>query len=474
MISTSRRKRSFDEGTHSSVNSLDRVAPHSIDSEQALLASCIIEGGQESVTQCIESKIAADSFYKPAHQVIYASLLELYQEGKPIDEIILADRLQARGQLDEIGGHAYLSEITDRIATPAHLAHYLERVRDTSLLRRLIRTSMHTIERAYSGGDDIDGFLDNVEQEIFRLSENRVTDSAKPLKASVDAAVGLFQRMLQRKGAITGVSSGFVDLDRMTFGFHPQEMIVVAARPSMGKTSLALNMAEAAILPQGKDKKPANTLMFSLEMSAEQLAMRLICSRARISHSLIKDGFLDKKKQQDLNSAAMELKNACLWIDDSGQLTILELRAKARRLHAQHKLELVIIDYLQLISGSDSRMPREQQIAEISRGVKAMAKELNIPVVVLGQLNRESEKEKRTPRLSDLRESGSIEQDADVVLLLSKRKDADDEQEMAAEIVQRDLIVAKQRNGPIGTVPLVFIKGLTRFENYTGQSLENS
>ncbi|HQU09041.1 MAG: replicative DNA helicase [Verrucomicrobia bacterium 21-51-4] len=453
---------------------LERVAPHSMDSEQALLASCIIEGGQESITRCIEAKIGPDSFYKPSHQLIFGALLDLYQEGKPVDEIILAEKLRSKSQLEEIGGHAYLSELTDRIATPAHLLHYLEHVRDTALLRRLIRSSTQTIERAYSGSEDIDQFLDQVEQEIFRLSEDRVQDTAKPLKASIDAAVKMVNTMLERRGELTGISTGFIDLDKMTYGLHPQEMIVVAARPSMGKTSIALNMAEAAILPRNPNVKPVPALMFSLEMSAEQLAMRLICSRARISHTAIKDGFLDKQKQRELVNTATELKSAPLWIDDSGHITILELRAKARRVHAQQKLGIIYIDYLQLISGTDPRVPREQQISEISRGLKALAKELNVPVVVLGQLNRESEKERRQPRLSDLRESGAIEQDADVVLLLSKRKDANDEQEMATNVVMRDLIIAKQRNGPVGSIPLAFTKSLTRFENYTGETLDPS
>ncbi len=445
----------------------DRVPPHSLEAEQALIAACIIEGGQESISCCIEGKITADAFYKPGHQLIYQSLLALYESGTPVDEIILADHLRAKNHLEEIGGHAYLAEITDRIATSAHLPHYLKRVRDASLLRRLIRASSNAIEAAYAGQEDVDQFLDLVERDVFRLSEDRISDSAKPLKDTVNDAVNLVNRMLQNKGELTGVTSGFTDLDKLTFGFHPQEMIVVAARPSMGKTSLMLNIAEAAILPRGKNAKPVPTLMFSLEMGADQLAMRLLCSRARVSFTKLKDGFLPAEQQRDLVRSASELKEAPLWIDDSGHLTILELRAKARRVHAQQKLGLVVIDYLQLVSGTDSRAPREQQIAEISRGVKAMAKELNVPVIIAAQLNRESEKERRQPRVSDLRESGSIEQDADMVILLAKKKDTNDEEDMAAPVVLRDLILAKHRNGPVGSVTVAFTKNLTRFENYT-------
>ncbi len=436
--------------------------------EQALIACCVLDGGQESMTTCVEAKISAEAFYKPSHQLIFSALFELYKEGVAVDEIILADRLQSRGQLEEVGGHAYLIEVTNRIDTPAHLPHYLQRVRDCYLLREVVRASSQTIEEAFSEQEDIDHFIDSVEKRIFKLSETRVSDSARPLKDSVEAAVSLVNQMVQNRGGVTGVTTGFKDLDAMTTGWHQTEMIVVAARPSMGKTSLALNMAEAAILPAA-GKKPVPTLMFSLEMGAEQLAMRLLCSRARVNMTKLRDGFIPKDKMRDVLETAKELKAAPLYIDDSSGLNILELRAKARRManRLQHGLGLVIVDYLQLVSGTDPRVPREQQIAEISRGMKAMAKELNLPVVVLGQLNRESEKEKRQPRLSDLRESGSIEQDADVVLLLSKPRDTDDDVDRSEDVVPRDLIIAKQRNGPVGTVALHFIKNLTRFENAT-------
>jgi replicative DNA helicase len=244
-------------------------------------------------------------------------------------------------------------------------------------------------------------------------------------------------------------------------------MIVLAARPSVGKTSFALNIAENVIVPKA-GKAPTPTLFFSLEMGADQLAMRLLCSYARVKMGRLRDGFVDGNEQKALAQAAQTLKASPLWIDDSGFLTILELRAKARRMHARNKIGLIIIDYLQLIAGTDARVQREQQIAEISRGIKAMAKELNVPVIVLSQLNRESEREKRRPRISDLRESGSIEQDADVVMLLSRKVD-DGEGEFQGEDNMRELIIAKQRNGPIGSVPLTFLPDLTRFENYTGQ-----
>jgi replicative DNA helicase len=447
-----------------------RVAPQSIEAEQALLGSCILEGGQESLTQCIEAKITVDAFFKPAHQAIYKAMLSLYEEGTPIDEVILGDKLKVSHALDAVGGYAYLNILSNRIDTPGHLPHYIKRVRDTYLLRRLIHTASKTIENAYTQEEELDQFLETVEQEIFKISEDRIMDSAKPLRESIESAVNLVNNMLQRKGELTGVSTGLIDLDKMTFGFQPQEMIVVAGRPSMGKTSLALRFTEAAILPKAPHKA-FPTLLFSLEMSADQLAMRLLCGRARVNMTKLKDGFLSADSQKDLVQTAKELKNAPLWIDDSGSLTILEMRAKARRIQAQlnGKLGLVVIDYLQLLSGTDSRVPREQQIAEISRGIKSMAKELKVPVVVLSQLNRESEKERRQPRLSDLRESGSIEQDADLVVLISKKKDNEEEEDGGAPVLVRELIVAKQRNGPVGAVPISFIRNLARYDNYTPQ-----
>lgn len=466
-----------------------RVPPHSVDMEQALLACCILEGGNETLTQCIQEKIRADCFYKPAHRILFEQMLVLYERQQPLDELILSDHLRNKGLLNDVGGEAYIVSVTNRIDTPAHLPHYIERVRDAYLLRQLISASLDTLEGAFDGAGDIAEFVEKTEQRVFSISQDRITDSAQPLEKSVDSAIQLINTMLENKGQVTGATTGFADLDKMTTGWHSGEMIVVAARPSMGKTSLALNMAEAAICPKA-GARAVPTLMFSLEMPSEQLAMRLLCSRARVNMRRLRDGILPPEKHRDLVNVAKELKSAPLSIDDSSGLTVLELRAKARRWAnktfkdeaRKRELEgqpldvhsevpgLVLIDYLQLVSGTDPRTPREQQIAEISRGMKAMAKELGIPVVVLAQLNRESEREKRQPRMSDLRESGSIEQDADVVLLLSKPREYNEEEDLASDAVARDLIIAKQRNGPVGTVPLTFTKHLTRFENYTLQN----
>lgn len=447
-----------------------RVLPHNVETEQALLACCIIDGGQDAIAECLEARLKPESFYRVEHQIVFAALLALYEEGVPVDEVILADKLQRTGDLEKIGGHAFLAKLTSSVEVTAHLPHYLRRVREMATLRRVIRAAIQTVEQAYTSHENLDNFLENVEQEFFRISDDRISDSAQGIEKGIIEATRYIQQSLENRGKITGVPTGFVDLDRLTFGWNPQEMIVVAARPSMGKTSIALNMVEAAVLGSS-DHPPVPTLFFSLEMSTQQLAFRLLCGRARVNMQRIKEGFLDDDGQRRLAEAAREFKNAPLWIDDSAGMSILEIRAKARRLHARRKLGLVVVDYLQLVRGSDSSVPREQQVAEISRGMKAMAKELNLPVVVLAQLNRESEKDRRQPRVSDLRESGSIEQDADAVLLLARKKDSEEEKERGEHVIPRDLIVAKQRNGPTGSVTLMFNKTQTRFENFTPQSI---
>ncbi|MDR3317242.1 MAG: replicative DNA helicase [Puniceicoccales bacterium] len=445
-------------------DSIHRSPPFSVEFEQALLAGCIIDGGQDSIILCIQEKITPASFYLSAHQLIYQALLELFNANTSVNELIVSEKLSSRGELEKVGGYTYINAIANRIDTPAHLKHYIKRVKDFDLVRRIITVANTSIENAYGGVDDVGVFLDEVEQSIFAISEHRISDAAISLKDSISNAEHMIDRIFQRRGEVDGVASGFTDLDRLTFGLRPGEMIVVAARPSMGKTSFALNIAEHVVSPKSSD--PIPTLFFSLEMSAEQLALRMMCGRANVHVGRLRTGFLPKEDLARLSTITTELKKAPLWIDQSCGMSITEMRAKARRMYNRHKLGLIIIDYLQLLASHDYRAPREQQISEISRGIKAMVRELSVPVLVLSQLNRDSEKEKRQPRLSDLRESGSIEQDADVVLLLSKNRDNDEEQEVLLDIVRRDLIIAKQRNGPTGVVPLAFKKSLTRFENY--------
>jgi replicative DNA helicase len=438
-----------------------RTPPHSVEAEEYLLSCCLLDGG-DTIARCLEAKLAPAAFYLPANRVIFEKLCELYQRSPPVAIEMLIEELRTTKQLEAVGGVPYLMQVSSRIPTTAQAVYFIEKVRELHLLRELIKVTTSTVEQCFSYQGGLEEFIDKVEQDVFRVTQDRISDAAKPMKEPTHEAMTVIHKLMMKKGELTGVTSGFKDLDQLTFGFQRQEMIVLAARPSVGKTSLALNVAEAAALP--KKGEPVPTLIFSLEMSSAQLALRMLCSRARVNIKLLRDGMLPKQgpEQQRLVDVADELSKSPLFIDDSSHLTIMELRAKARRLYTRYKLGLIVVDYLQLLSPSDPKIPREQQVAEVSRGLKAMAKELDLPVLVLSQLNRSSEKENRAPRLSDLRESGSIEQDADVVLMLAPPKDVDEKFQASAY----DLVVAKQRNGPVGQFQLTFLKDITRFENY--------
>lgn len=441
-----------------------REPPYSQEAEEHLLSCCLLDGA-DVMARCLEARITPASFYARANGIIFERLTELYNKGAAIDLAVVAEELKTARRLDEVGGYAYLTQVSGRIPTTAQASYFISKVRELHLLREIIRAATGAVEscHGYTGG--LEEFVDKIEQEIFAVTQDRVGDAAKPMREPTVEAMGIIHKLLDKKGELTGVPTGFVDLDRLTNGFQRQEMIVLAARPSMGKTSLALNFAEAAALP--RRGTPSPTLIFSLEMSAAQLALRMLCSRAKVNMQQLRNGVLPTgdNHQQRLLTVADEFHNSPLFIDDSSHLSIMELRAKARRLQARHKLGLLVVDYLQLLSPTDSSMPREQQVAEASRGLKALAKELNVPVIVLSQLNRASEKENRAPKLADLRESGSIEQDADVVLMLTRPKEADEKFQVAAD--SAELIVAKQRNGPVGDLKLTFLRDITRFENYT-------
>ncbi len=453
------------QGDGTALMDAARTIPHSVEAEEYLLSCCLLDGN-DTIARCFEGKLTAAAFYVPANRIIYEKLTELYNTGTALDLAVLAEELKTSRQLDQVGGYAYLTQISSRIPTTAQAGYFIEKVRELYLLRELIRVATGAVESCYEFSGGLEEFIDKVEQDIFQVTQDRISDAAKSMKEPTREAMNIITKMMMKKGELTGVPSGFHDLDfKYTYGFQRQEMIILAARPSMGKTSLALNMAEAAAMP--KKGNPVTTIVFSLEMSAAQLAMRMLCSRARVNMKLLRDGLLSKngEEQQRLLQAADEFSKAPIFIDDSSHLTIMELRAKARRLHARQPLGFIIVDYLQLLAPSDPKVPREQQVSEISRGLKALAKELDVPVLVLSQLNRSAEKENRTPKLSDLRESGSIEQDADVVMMLARPKDADEKFQVAAD--SAELIVAKQRNGPVGELKLTFLRDITRFENFT-------
>ena len=445
----------------------DRIQPHNTEAEQGLLASIIIDGGGEILSICAEKRVRPEYFFSTAHQLIFDALLSLYSNGKGIDEITLCEELRSRGSLEAVGGLIYVNELTARTETTVHAVHWLEIVRDAYFRRKLIDTARRTSEAAFHAADTLDSLLDSVEKSFLEISQDRVQESAQIVGQSngpLDDALAMISRMAQNRGAITGIATGFRELDQMTFGFHPGQMIVVAARPGMGKTSIALNFIEAALFARSRPEG-LSVLMFSLEMTSQDLMLRLLAARSRVKLRDVQRGFAKADDYKKLSAAGNEFRSRKLYIDDVGGQTISEMRAKARRLHSRIKLDLIVIDYLQLINGTDNSVSREQQIAEASRSIKAMAKEFGVPIIALAQLNRKSEDENRAPRVSDLRESGSIEQDADVVMLIDKARGKKETEEEAriAGVHSRTLIIAKQRNGPVGEIPLIFHGDLTLF-----------
>jgi len=430
----------------------DRLPPHSIEAEMCVLASMMLD--REIVGQCVQL-IDRECFYQADHQIIFDVLLKLYEMNRPIDSVILFEELVKRQLLEEVGGTEYIAQILNCVPSAAHGLHYAGIVREKAMLRQLIGASNDILRDAYAPYENADVVLDKAERRIFEIAEKKTTGSISSLG---EVAHEVYE-MLEEKGR-RGLESGFYELDDMLNGMQNGEMLIVAARPSMGKTAFAMNIIEHLAadmqLPCG---------IFSLEMSKQQLAQRLMCSRANIDAQKVRRGMLNASEFQQLAQTVTGLSKAPIWVDDSAGMTPLELRAKARRLKLKHDVKCLMVDYMQLMynPGSESR---QQEISEISRVVKSVARELNIPVICLSQLNRATEgRDGHRPRMSDLRESGSIEQDADVVMLLHR----EDYYRMSEPDFQPDniaeVIVAKQRNGPTGTIKLTFSNKTTRFEN---------
>src|SRR5437588_2238790 len=444
-----------------SAQDIHRTPPHSAEAEQGVLGSMLISP-RDTIGECVE-KINEEYFYVPAHQTIYTVLVELWNAGAGIDLITFTQVLRDRNLLETIGGAGFVTALYTFVPTAANLGYYIDIVRDKYILRSIIAAATESVRRAYEEQDEVGNLLDEVEQRIFAVGEDRFKGQMLSMKDQVMEAIESIEKLYERKGGITGISTGFVEFDRMTSGMHPAEMIVIAARPSMGKTALAMNIAEHVSI---NEKLPVG--VFSLEMSSQQLVQRLLCSRARVNLQKVRDGFLGERDFPSLTAAASKLAEAKIFIDDSAALSILELRAKARRLKAQQDVQLIIIDYLQLLRSTSRRAQdnRQLEICEISAWLKGLAKEFNIPIIVVAQLNRQPEQ--RTggkPRLSDLRESGSIEQDADLVALLVRPELYEEDEEARVEKAgEAELIIAKQRNGPVGEIPLTFLKEFTRFE----------
>ncbi len=453
-----RKARSYEPDTH-------RMLPQSQDAELGLLGSVLLSP-RDVMGECVEQKITPEHFHAPANGIIYGILRELYDTNKPIDFILLTQLLRDRALLDQVGGAAFVTHLFTFVPTAANAAYYLEILKEKYTLRQIITTCTGMAASAYEEQENVDTFLDQVETKIFQITESRVSDKTFKMKDAVFSAIESIEKLYERKGEVSGLPTGFTDLDKMTDGLHAGEMIVIAARPSMGKTALAMNIAERVAL-NGSHAVG----VFSLEMSSQQLVQRLLCSRAKVNLGKVRDGFMAERDFQNLTTAAGALAESSLIIDDSAALSILELRATARRMKAQHDIKLIVIDYLQLLKSTSKRAQENRQIeiAEISSGIKALAKELELPIIVLAQLNRNPEA--RTggkPRLSDLRESGSIEQDADVVgLLVREEYYAENNEEKEEAAGKATLVIAKQRNGPVGDVDLTFLKEFTRFEDRT-------
>ncbi len=444
---------------------IHRLLPQSPEAEQGVLSSFLLSP-RDVGGMCAEKLIKPEHFHLPAHGIIYGVLLELWDTNKPIDFITLTQLMRDRSLLDQVGGAAFLTGLFTFLPTAANAAYYIEILEEKYTLREIIRVCTEYAARSYDEQDDVPNLLNDVEQKVFAIAQDRFKDRVSSMKQMVVAAIGSIQELYDRRGSISGLPTGFADFDKMTDGLHGAEMVVIAARPSMGKTAFAMNIAEHIAV----DLKRA-VAVFSLEMNAQQLVQRLLCSRARVNMGRVRDGFLSERDFPALQAAASKLAEAKIFIDDTSGLSILELRAKARRMKSQHDIAAIFIDYLQLLRSTSRRAQdnRQLEIAEISSGLKAIAKELNIPVVVLAQLNRNPEQRsgdsKGRPRLSDLRESGSIEQDADLVGLLVREEyyaESDDEKKESEG--KATLIIAKQRNGPVGDVPLTFLKEFTRFE----------
>ncbi|MGI8820034.1 MAG: replicative DNA helicase [Chthoniobacterales bacterium] len=452
-----------------SSQDIHRTLPHSVEAEQGVLGSMLISP-RETIAECVE-RITEEYFYVPAHQTIYTVLVELWNAGQGIDLITFTQTLRDRSVLDAIGGAAFVTNLYTFVPTAANVMYYLEIVREKYILRQIIAAATESVRRAYEEQDEVNALLDEVEQKIFAVGEDRFKGQMPGMKEQVMGALESIEQLWERRGGITGISTGFHELDRMTNGLHAAEMIVIAARPSMGKTALAMNIAEHVAITS---KLPV--AVFSLEMSSQQLVQRLLCSRARVNLQKVREGFLAERDFPSLTAAASKLAEAEIFIDDSAGLSILELRAKARRLKAQKNIQLIVIDYLQLLKSTTRRAQdnRQLEISEISAGIKGLAKELKLPIIVLAQLNRQPEaRSGGKPRLSDLRESGSIEQDADLVgLLVRPEVYEEDEEEREKKSGEAELIIAKQRNGPVGEVPLTFLKEFTRFEDRARNSQE--
>jgi len=434
---------------------LEKLPPQNLEAEMAVLGSMLMD--EDAISAATES-LDEDSFYKNTHKKIFEAIRDLYNANKAVDIITLTDELKRNAALEEIGGASLLTALVNSVPTSANINHYVSIVKEKYILRTLINNSTKIISICYESEGNIDEVVDSAEKFIFEVSDKKHHGSYVHLKEIVKDSIENIDRLYQKKAHVTGIPSGYIDFDSITSGLQESDLIVIAGRPSMGKSALALGIAEYAGVVE---KMPL--AFFSLEMSKEQLVQRMLCSHAKVDAHKVRTGYLAPSDWPRLTAAAGKLSEAPIFIDDSPAISVMELRAKARRLKAHQDIKLIILDYMQLMRGSGSEENRQQEISDISRSLKSLARELSVPVVAISQLSRavESRTDHR-PQLSDLRESGAIEQDADVVVLILREeyyKPSPDNEGIA------EVIIAKQRNGPVGSIKLAFIKEHTRFEN---------
>ncbi len=437
-----------------------RLPPQNLDAEQSILGAVLLENS--ALNKALEV-IVEEDFHRGAHRTIFAVMIELADRNEVVDQITLTDLLKTKGQLEQVGGAAYVAELVQAVPSASNIRHHCKIVREKSLLRGLIRTATEIVTKGYDGLGESEDLLEYAEQEIFRLAQGRLGRSFVPMHQIVKESIEIVDRLFSRKERITGVPSGYRVIDDITAGLQPSDLIIIAGRPSMGKTSLALGMAEYAAI-----RANLTVGIFSLEMSQAQLVLRMLSSQAFLDSHALRTGQLTSDNWHALCAAADRLESAKIFIDDSGGLTVQQMRGKARRLKAEHGLDLLIIDYLQLMQGRSDSESRQQEISDISRSLKALAKELEIPVVALSQLSRavENRTDKR-PVLSDLRESGAIEQDADVVMFIYREEvynpDTEDKRNIA------DILIRKHRNGPTGDRQLTFLEQYAKFADLETQ-----
>jgi replicative DNA helicase len=439
---------------------LRRVPPHSPEAEQSVLGGILLKN---NTLHNLIDILGEDDFYSPVHRAIYQACLELNRRSVAVDLVTLADELSRMGKLDEVGGPVYLAELASSTVSAANASHHAEIVRDKSVKRRLISTASDIIEKVFDGSEDTEALLDSSEQAVFAISDSKKTGALSSSRSLVDTVFEQLTKRVENQEVVTGVPSGYYSFDEYTAGLQPSDLIIVAGRPAMGKTAFAMNLALRASCNYN-----VPTAVFSLEMSKEQIMMRLLCCRGKVDLSKLRKGRLDDYDWSRLYEAANSLAPASLFIDDTPALTTMEVRARCRRMKAEHGLGLVVVDYLQLMRSARRVDSREQEISDISRSLKALAKEMHVPVIALSQLNRKvEERGDKRPMMSDLRESGAIEQDADMIIFLYREAAYKKKDELTPEDNVAEIIIGKQRNGPTGVVKLRFFKESTSFENPT-------